>query len=165
MQQDSYKPFGEQECLDVFTHYKAFNYLVTKKPKVLYISYGETDEWAHEGHYKDYLDAAHQVDQWIKDIWEFTQKDPRYKNKTAIFISTDHGRGDENKEEWTSHNNKIKDAHQIWFAVIGPGIQNKGEIKEPLQLWQNQFAQTMAWILGMSFKAQHPIGGKIELNK
>ena len=62
LSKDSYKPFGEAECLDVFTHYAAMNYLQTKKPKVLYISYGETDEWAHSGHYKDYLDAAKMVD-------------------------------------------------------------------------------------------------------
>ena len=37
MLEDTYKPFGEEECLDVFTHYAAMNYLQTKKPKVLYI--------------------------------------------------------------------------------------------------------------------------------
>ena len=66
MMQDSYRPFGNAECLDVFTHYAALEYLKTKKPKVLYISYGETDEWAHHGYYRSYLDAAHLVDKWIK---------------------------------------------------------------------------------------------------
>jgi hypothetical protein len=37
---DSYKPFGKDECLDVFTHYAAMEYLKNKKPRVLYISYG-----------------------------------------------------------------------------------------------------------------------------
>lgn len=165
MREDSYKPFGEEECLDVFTHYGAMNYLETKKPKVLYISYGETDEWAHSGHYKDYLDAAHMVDKWIKDIWNYIQTDPFYKNKTALFITTDHGRGDIKKEEWTSHYDGIADSYQIWFAAMGPGIKARGEIKNPVQLYQKQFAQTMAAILGLQFKAAQPIGEKIELNK
>ena len=165
MQEDSYKPFGEEECLDVFTQYQAMNYLVTKKPKVLYISYGETDEWAHSGHYKDYLDAAHMVDKWISDIWNYIQTDPFYKNKTALFITTDHGRGDLNKDEWTSHNSKIKDSYQIWFAAIGPGIKAQGEIRGPQQYYQKQFAQTIASILGLEFKAEHPVGEKIGLNK
>jgi len=165
MLEDSYKPFGEEECLDVFTHYGAMNYLETKKPKVLYISYGETDEWAHSGHYKDYLDAAHMVDKWIRDIWNYIQTDPFYKNKTALFITTDHGRGDIKKEEWTSHYDGIADSYQIWFAAMGPGITAKGEVKSPVQLYQKQFAQTMAAILGLEFKATHPIGEKIELNK
>lgn len=73
MLKDAYKPFGEAECLDVFTHYAAMHYLQTKKPKVLYIAYGETDEWPHTGQYRDYLHAANQVDKWIQDIWNYAQ--------------------------------------------------------------------------------------------
>lgn len=165
MNEDAYSPFGSEECLDVFTHYAAMDYLKTKQPKVLYIAYGETDEWAHHGHYKDYLNAANMVDKWIRDIWNFIQSNPTYKDKTALFITVDHGRGDTEKSEWTSHNNKIKDSHQIWFAVMGPGIKAKGELKNELQLYQKQFAQTIAALLGLEFKAEHPIGEKIELNR
>jgi bisphosphoglycerate-independent phosphoglycerate mutase (AlkP superfamily) len=105
------------------------------------------------------------VNKWIQDIWNYVQSDPFYKNKTAIFITTDHGRGDAIKEEWTSHNNKIKDSYQIWMAAMGPGIQAKGEVKTNQQLYQKQFAQTMASLLGLTFKAEHSIGEKIELNK
>lgn len=162
---DSYKPFGEEECLDVFTHYAAMNYLQAKKPKVLYISYGETDEWAHSGRYKDYLNAANQVDKWIQDIWNYVQSDPFYKNKTALFITVDHGRGDAVKEEWRDHGSDIKDAYQIWFAAMGPGIKPKGEVKTAQQFYQKQFAQTMASLLGLKFSSEHPVGDKIELNR
>lgn len=161
MLDDSYKPFGEEECLDVFTHYAAMEYLTTKKPRVLYIAYGETDEWAHSGKYKSYLDAARQVDAWIKSIWDFVQKDPQYKNKTTLFITTDHGRGDKKKEEWTSHNNKIGDAHEIWFAAMGPGIAATGEVKKEGQLYQKQFAQTIAKMMGFLYKAAHPIADPV----
>jgi len=162
MMQDSYRPFGNEECLDVFTHYAAMEYLKTKKPKVLYISYGETDEWAHHGYYRSYLDAAHLVDKWVKEIWNFVQSDPQYKNKTAIFITTDHGRGDLNKEEWTSHGSGIADAYQIWFAAMGPSIPSSGEQKNNIQLFQDQFAQTIAKLLGVTYKASHPISPEIK---
>lgn len=165
MAEDAYRPFGDEECLDVFTHYKAFDYLRVIQPKVLYISYGETDEWAHHEHYKDYLDAAHHVDQWLNDIWNFIQHSPVYKDKTALLITVDHGRGNTDKTLWTSHNNKIPDSHEIWFAVIGPGINAKGEVKEPMQLYQKQLAQTMAGLLGLRFTANHPIADKIELTR
>lgn len=161
---DSYKPFGEAECLDVFTHYAAMHYLETRKPKMLFIGYGETDEWAHSGHYKDYLDAAHMVDKWINDIWNYIQSTPFYKNKTVLFITTDHGRGDEIKEEWTSHNSKIKGAGQIWFAVMGPGIKRKGEVKKEQQFYQKQFAQTIANLISKEFIGNHITGDKINLN-
>jgi len=162
MMQDSYRPFGDAECLDVFTHYAALEYLKTKKPKVLYISYGETDEWAHHGYYRSYLDAAHLVDKWIKEIWTFVQSNPQYKNKTAIFITTDHGRGDINKEEWKSHGNSIADAYQIWFAAMGSSIPSSGEQKNNVQLFQDQFAQTIAKLLGVTYKASHPISPEIK---
>lgn len=165
MSRDAYRPFGEAECLDVFTHYAAFDYLQTKKPKVFYISYGETDEWAHSGQYRDYLNAANMVDKWIQDLWNYIQSDPFYKNKTAIFFTTDHGRGDIKKTEWTSHNNKIADSYQIWFAAMGPGIKPKGEVKTEQQLFQKQFAQTIAGLLGLVYKADHPVGERVELNK
>lgn len=158
---DSFKPFHEDECLDVFTHYQALNELKTNKPKVLYISYGETDEWAHSGHYRSYLDAANQVDKWIKQIWDFVQNDPQYKNKTTLLITVDHGRGDKTKSEWTSHGEKIAGASEIWFAVIGPDIASKGEIKTGSQLYQKQFAQTIAKIMGYPFTAAHPVAKEI----
>ena len=158
---ESYKPFGMEECLDVFTHTAALNYLKEKKPSVLYISYGETDEWAHAGKYKSYLNAAHQVDQWIESIWNYIQQDPFYKNKTALLITTDHGRGDFYKNQWTSHGEKIKGADEIWMAMIGPGISAKGEQKIQQQLFQQQTAQTIAELLGLKFTATHPVAAAI----
>lgn len=157
MRDNSFKPFHEDECLDVFTHYEALNELKTNKPKVLYISYGETDEWAHHGHYRSYLDAANQVDTFIKEIWDFVQSNPQYKNKTTLLITVDHGRGDKVKSEWTSHGEKIAGASEIWFAVIGPDIASKGEIKTDSQLYQKQFAQTIARIMGYNFLTNHPV--------
>lgn len=155
---DSYKPFGQNECLDVFTHYMAMNHLKEKKPRVLYIAYGETDEWAHSGEYKDYLDAAHQLDKWLKDLWDYIQATPEYKDKTAILMTTDHGRGDINKNKWTGHgSSSVEDSYQIWMAAMGPGITAKGEVKTAGQLYQKQAAQTAATLLGLSYTADHPI--------
>ena len=157
MLKDSYKPFNMEECLDVFTHYEAMEYLKTRKPKVLYIAYGETDEWAHAGRYKDYLESAHQFDKWVQDIWNYIQNDPQYKNKTSLFITVDHGRGDKIKDQWTDHGSDISDAHEIWFAVMGPDVPAKGEVKTEMQIYQKQFAQTIASLLGLKFTAEHPV--------
>lgn len=155
MLSNSYKPWGEGECLDVFTHYAAMEYLRTAKPKVLYISYGETDEWAHAGKYRDYLNAARQLDKWLEELWGFLQSNGVYKNRTAIVITVDHGRG--LHDEWTTHGKTVTGADEIWFAVIAPGIPARGEIKTSVQLYQQQLAQTMANLLGKEFKATHPI--------
>jgi len=131
--------------------------LKTKKPRVLYISYGETDEWAHHAQYRSYLDAAHQVDKWLSDLWNYIQSDLQYRNKTTLLVTTDHGRGNIVKEEWTSHGQKIQDSHEIWFALMGPDTPASGEIKTVTQLYQKQFAATIAKILGKEFKCEHPV--------
>ncbi len=161
MKRDAYSPFGNAEQLDVFTHYAALEYLQNKRPRVLYISYGETDEWAHHEHYRDYLNAALQTDRWIQDIWNWLQSDPMYRGKTALLITTDHGRGDLVKSEWTSHGQRVKDSHEIWFAAMGPGVRPAGEIKSANQLYQKQFAQTIAEWLGLKFSAEHPVSESV----
>ena len=149
------------ESEDVFTHFEALEHLKTKKPKVLYISYGETDELAHGRQYRSYLDAAKQVDTWIKEIWAFVQSDPQYKNKTTLFFTTDHGRGNNKQGTWISHGAAVEDAEQIWFAVMGPNIPAKGEMISEVQLYQRQFAQTLSKIMGYTFAAEHPVAEEI----
>lgn len=163
MLQDSYKPWGDDECLDVFTHYGAMEYLETKKPKVLYIAYGETDDWAHGSHYRDYLDAAHQFDKWVEGIWNYIQSQPDYKNKTSLFITTDHGRG--TGKEWTDHGSDVAGSNNIWLAVMGPDTPASGEIKTKMQIYQKQFAQTIASLLGLNFIAEHGVAKGISFIK
>ena len=157
MMQRSYRPFGPDVAMDVFTHHAALDYLKTKRPKVLYIAYAETDEFAHAGQYRDYLDAANRLDSYIEQLWKWVQSTPEYRNKTALFITTDHGRGDQLKEKWVSHGSGLPESGEIWFAAVGPGIPAKGEIKTEGQIYQKQFAQTLAEILRLRFTADHPV--------
>jgi bisphosphoglycerate-independent phosphoglycerate mutase (AlkP superfamily) len=135
--------------------------MTNRKPRVLYIAYGETDEWAHAGQYRSYLDAAKQTDAWIKQIWEYIQSDPFYKNKTTLLITTDHGRGDLVKDEWTSHNNKVAGSDEIWFAAIGSQIPAIGELRTGVQLYQKQFAATIGKLVGYNFNPGHPVAEPI----
>ena len=138
--------------LDVFTHHFAKEYLIKNKPKVLYIAYGETDDFAHDSQYDEYLFAARRTDQFIKDLWEYCQSVPEYKNKTAFIITTDHGRGDAIKEEWTSHGTGVKDAYQIWLGGIGKGIKATGEGNSEGQWYANQVVNTILDLLGIETK-------------
>jgi hypothetical protein len=79
-----------------------------------------------------------------------------------LLVTVDHGRGDKIKSEWTTHGEKIEGASQIWFAAIGPEINAKGEIKTESQLYQKQFAQTIAKIMGYTFTADHPVEKEIK---
>jgi hypothetical protein len=154
MMKESFKPFGMAESLDAFTHFKAMHYLKKNKPKALYISYGETDEFAHEGAYNHYLDAAHQFDAWVGEIWDFVNTDPDYKGKTTLLITTDHGRGDANKYQWTSHGEKVKDCYQIWYAMIGANVPALGEVKAVEKVFQKELIHKAAKAISVTFKSE-----------
>ncbi len=140
--------------LDVFTHHYALEYIKKKKPSLVYIAYGETDDFAHNGDYDAYLNSAHRTDAFIRELWDFAQSHPKYKGKTSLIISTDHGRGTFPIDSWRSHGTRTKGSDQTWIAALGPGIKALGEVKENMQLSQNQLAQTVAKILGLDFKSQ-----------
>lgn len=142
--------------LDVNTYLAGKAYLKTYKPKVLYIAFDETDDFAHSGMYDQYLKSAHAEDAMIADLWKTLQSMPEYKNKTTLIITCDHGRGDVNKDEWTSHGEKINDAGQIWIAAIGPDTKHIGEVANCNTLYQAQLATTFAGLLGFDFKPDHP---------
>src|SRR5688572_10298843 len=143
---------------DAFTHYYALEYLKKHQPKVMYISYGETDDFAHDGRYDQYLKSAHRTDQFIQELWQWAQSQPSYKNKTTFLITTDHGRGTVPIETWKNHGDEIPGADQIWFAVIGPDTPPSGEQKVAGQLYQNQIAKTAASFLGVEYTNETKVG-------
>lgn len=161
MQQACFQPFGDGIRPDLLTYYLAKEYLITKKPKVLYIGFDDTDDWAHNGKYDYYLQSAHLTDGYIMELWNLLQSMPEYKNKTTLVLTTDHGRGDVVKKDWTSHGKNITGADEIWIGFLGNGIAAK-EAKQGEQLYQAQIAQTIAALLGYTFTANHPVEKSME---
>jgi hypothetical protein len=157
MQAVSQRPYGDDVRPDLLTFFAAREYIKTRKPKVLYLSFDETDEHAHSGKYDQYLQQAHLTDQWIGNLWQLLQSLPQYRNKTTLIITTDHGRGDVVKKQWTDHGAGVAGADQIWMAFVGKGISALGEVKTGEQLYQAQLAQTIAGLLGYRYTAAHPI--------
>ena len=122
-------------------------------PRVLFLGYGETDEYAHSGRYDMYLRSAQQVDRYLAELWDRVQRDPRTRNRTTLLVSTDHGRGW--GDEWTDHGEKVEGAQYIWSAVIGPDTPPLGvRVNTPTQ--QAQMAATIAALLGRDWRKAEP---------
>lgn len=153
LMKDSYHPFGE-ESLDGYVKYMSLIYLKKNKPNAMYLSYGDTDELAHAGNYPEYLKAAHRFDDFVKSIYDFVNTDPYYKGKTTILITTDHGRGDAIKTQWTGHGQEVNDSHQIWYAMIGAGVEPLGEVKSNEQVYQKDLIHILSKISNLNFKSK-----------
>lgn len=152
----SVRPWGNHVRPDTLTFRYAQKYLETHLPRVLHIGLGETDEYAHEGKYDRYLQAAQTADSLIGNLWEFVQQHPLYRNKTTLVVTTDHGRG-KRQDTWQKHHLLIDGSDEIWLAMIGPDLSADGEMRNSAPIFQSQLAGTLAGMLGLDFKCGHPV--------
>jgi type I phosphodiesterase/nucleotide pyrophosphatase len=147
------------EALDAFPFHTALEYMRTKKPRVLYLSLGETDEWAHAGKYELYLHAALRVDRYVKELWETAQSMPEYRGSTTLILAVDHGRGTA-PVEWRSHGEKLPESKFVWMAFLGPDTAALGEREKTGTITQSQIAATLAALLGEDYAGHQPKAGK-----
>lgn len=164
LQHDVPQYLGDSTRLDFISYEYSKEYLKQYKPRVLYMAFDETDDMAHAGNYKFYLDRGRQEDGYIQKLWNIVQSDPQYKNNTTLLITCDHGRGETPIEGWRSHGKDIAGSEQTWFAILGPDTPANGIIKTQTTTYHKQLAQTMAKLLGFDFKANvgHEVGSVID---
>lgn len=141
--------------LDTFVGYAARHAVRTLKPRAMYVSYGETDDWAHEGRYERYLLAAHEFDRFLAGLWELVQSMPEYRDRTSFVITVDHGRGPA-PVAWKDHSRQMVDSAYIWAGFLGPDTAPLGERRNLPLTRQAQVAATVAALLGKDFKAFSP---------
>lgn len=142
-------PYWGATRFDATTMHGAFEYLREHHPRVLYVMLGETDEWGHDRRYDLYLDAAWRGDRFIQRLWQLVQAIPQYAGKTALVVTTDHGRG-ATPEDWTDHGKKTPGSGRVWIAVLGPETPALG-VRHDAPVTQSQVAATIAALLGERF--------------
>ncbi|WP_444917754.1 alkaline phosphatase family protein [Microbulbifer sp. JMSA003] len=156
--------FWENVRPDAFTYGFAKEYLISKKPKVMYIALGETDDFAHDEEYHQYLHSAHRSDMILAKLWQTLQSLDQYRDNTNLLITVDHGRGN-TAESWPHHASGpaltqyfgkedhphkagIPGSNEIWIAALGPDIKALGEVSRGEAVFQDQIAATALQLLG-----------------
>ncbi len=152
--------WGTLMTYDTFIHAAALEHLKTKKPRLMYVCYGEPDEWAHEGRYDNYLHSTRHFDRFVSELWAAAQADPEMRGRTSLLLVTDHGRGTSNAS-WKSHGANIAESRFIWMGALGPDTPALGERTNVPTVTQNQIAPTAAALLGLDYKAEQPQAGPV----
>ena len=157
---DLYKtttPLDDEDLFNSFLQIPLLEHVrSTDHPRVLFVGYGETDNWAHQGRYDLVLKSAHQFDGFVKQLWDTMQSIPEYRDQTTFIITADHGRGS-GLTEWKEHGVDEKGSENIWIAVIGPDTPALGERTNVPPVVQAQIAATLAALLGKDY--QHAVPG------
>jgi hypothetical protein len=125
------------------------------KPRVLFVGYGETDEWAHMGRYDLLLQSARSVDGFVAELWNTMQAMPEYRGSTTFLITADHGRG-QGLESWKDHGDDVEGASEIWIGALGPDTPALGERVHCEPVTQSQIAATIAALLGYDYRDASP---------
>lgn len=126
------------------------------KPRIQYYQFAMTDMFGHQGNYTNYLKAAHNISIFILDLIEYVETS-EYAENTTILVTTDHGRG---TTSWTTHGSNVTGSDQTWLYIYSPqrslyGFADQG------QIYNEQIAATIAWILGEEYSPEHQVAEKI----
>ena len=143
---------------DYFTFRLAMRHLEAARPRVLYIAFDETDDWAHDGRYDRTLDTYARTDRYLETLWQWLQSQPEYRGRTHILLTTDHGRGDTAKD-WRDHGAKVADAENVWIAFASPAMPQRGEWRNHAPLNTSQIAATLAKWVGIDLPSIRPSAG------
>ncbi len=105
---------------DEFTARAALEYLQYYGPQFIWISFGDTDEWAHAGDYNRYIEALKQNDRYVGLIFDRIQSGSGAQDFTFI-VTGDHGRGN----DWRHHGLDFESA-KLWLMMSGRGVPKRG---------------------------------------
>ena len=158
LQQEAASPWDHVR-LDAFTFRQAMAYLEKARPRVLYIAFDETDDWAHDGRYDRVLDTYVRTDGYLRELWTWLQAQPDYRGRTHMLITTDHGRG-ATASDWRHHGDKYPGAEHVWMAFVTPKMAQRGEWRDAPPVSTSQIAATLASWVGVDWNADHPDAGK-----
>ncbi|HEX5787161.1 MAG TPA: hypothetical protein VFY03_03200, partial [Woeseiaceae bacterium] len=108
----------EEGSNDMLTYRMAKAYVQQHRPRVLWLAFVNSDDWAHADRYDRYLEYLHRADAMLGDLWTTLQSEDAYRDRTTLVVTTDHGRG--LGAGWAEHDASIPGSDDIWLAVIGP---------------------------------------------
>ncbi|HIG28484.1 MAG TPA: hypothetical protein EYQ50_12075 [Verrucomicrobiales bacterium] len=145
---------------DAVTTGLALEFMEKFQPRFLYLSIGETDDWAHERRYDRILESAHFFDESLRLLWSKIQSIEAYRDRTTLIITTDHGRGIL-PEDWISHGKKYPGSEDIWIAVIGPDTPARGEIRKGPHYHLSNIAPTIVELFGLKRTEFNPESGTV----
>jgi len=152
-------PLDDEDTYNSFIQIPLLDYVKSDHPRVLFVGYGETDNWAYQGRYDLVLQSAHGFDHFVQQLWETMQAMPEYRGQTTFILTTDHGRGS-GLVEWKEHGVDEKGSENIWIAVMGPDTPARGERQNVVPVTQAQLAATLAALLGKDYLRDAPAAAK-----
>jgi predicted AlkP superfamily pyrophosphatase or phosphodiesterase len=127
-----FKPSTDCGVNGLFTGYRedsvTFNHLKTiiqnNAVKLAIVNFKQPDVAGHAADSIAYLQGILDTDKYIHDFWKMLQNNPKYKNKTTLIVTNDHGRHSAGHADgYISHGDLCEGCRHIEFFAIGPDFK------------------------------------------
>jgi arylsulfatase A-like enzyme len=128
---------------DRYTAPLAERYLEVVRPRFLFLSLGESDEYGHQGNRDGYVRALRYDDEVIADLYRATHGESARGRRTTIFVTADHGRA----FDFRDHGGRWPESARSWLVVIGDEAPNMTRVTGDYTL--SDLAPTVKAWLGM----------------
>ena len=103
----------------------AIDHLVHRRPRLLWVALGDTDEWAHRHDYRGYLESLRFADNFVGGLAAHLAAMGDYGAHTAILVTTDHGRD----AGFADHGGPASAG--VWLMARGGPIARRGSTPLP----------------------------------
>jgi hypothetical protein len=115
---------GSGYRVDSITHLHVMNKLQSSTQRCMLINYLGPDVKGHLGDSIAYINAIKETDLYVKEIWSFIQSDARYKDKTTLIVTNDHGRHLNGVSSgFISHGDNCLGCRRIQLQIFSPDVQ------------------------------------------
>lgn len=136
---------------DSLTLITTLEILETHHPRLVLINFREPDYTAHSGNWSEYLKAIKATDKRVFQLWQYLQSDTFYKNTTALFVTSDHGRhSDGIADGFASHGDDCEGCRHLCFFAYGPNIKKGYNSSIPRH--QPDLTATIAYLLDVKME-------------
>jgi arylsulfatase A-like enzyme len=155
----------EEGSNDALTFRLGLAYLKKHQPRLLWLGFGQSDDWAHARRYDRLLDYLRLADGFLEELWQTLESIEQYRDRTTLIITTDHGRG-VTAADWIEHDAAVEGSEDIWVAIIGPDTPDRGELTDHPLVSQGDIAATVLQFFGQDYRdfnraAGPPIPGSL----
>ena len=134
--------YGSGYADDSATMENTLKILGRDHPRLAIINLKDPDACGHANDWNGYLKAIRTCDDFAAQLWRFIQKDEVYANKTALFITSDHGR---HTASFINHGCNCEGCRHICCCALGPDFKKGAVSDTPAE--QIDVAPTIATLL------------------
>ncbi|MEM7369646.1 MAG: alkaline phosphatase family protein [Bacteroidota bacterium] len=107
---------------DSATFAAALQILDEDTPDLAMIHFREVDAHGHANDWDAYIASIEETDAFMSELWKFLNTHPYYRDKTALWITHDHGRHLLSNGGFRHHGDKCEGCRRISLLALSPCI-------------------------------------------